>query len=204
MASTDPRREPVSLPARTGEAGAPAERRLLLLGLVALFALSALTDPRWLGLAWAAALLLFRRGAARSLARLLGTVVPVSLGLSLASAGFTALVAGQPVAWRALGALNLRTTLLGFLTFSVLARVNLMRAVAPWPTAARLLAIALGQVHALRLLVTDSALGLRSRMVRRPGAVDVVRGAGAVTGTLFALSARNARDVADALRARGA
>jgi cobalt/nickel transport system permease protein len=190
VASTDPRPE--------------RDRRLLAAGLVALFALSALTDPRWLAAAWLAALLLFRRGAARALRRLLVAVVPVSLGLSLASAGWAALLAGRAVDWRALGALNLRTTLLGFLTFSVLARVHPVRAVAPWPAAARLLAIALGQVHALRLLVRESALGLRSRMVRRPGAVDVVRGAGVVTGTLFTLSARNARDVADALRARGA
>lgn len=188
MASTDPRRE----------------RRLLLGGLLALFALSALRDPAWLGAAWLAALLSFRRGAPAALRRLLVAVVPVSLGLSLASAGLTALLGERPVDWRALGALNLRTTLLGFLTFSVLARVNLMRAVAPWPAVARLLAIALGQVHALRLLVTESALGLRSRMARRPGAADVVRGAGPVTATLFTLSARNARDVADALRARGA
>jgi hypothetical protein len=31
----------------------------------------------------------------------------------------------------------------------------------------------------------------------------VVRGAGTITGTLLVLSGRNARDVADALRARG-
>jgi cobalt/nickel transport system permease protein len=192
VAWTDPSAEP------------SRDRRLLLAGLVALFALSALTDPAWLGAAWLAALLLFRRGALRALRRLLRSVVPVSLGLSLASAAWLAWVAARPVDGRALLALNLRTTLLAFLTFSVLARVHLMRAVAPWPTAARLLAIALGQVHALRLLVRESALGLRSRMVRRPGAVDVMRGAGAVTGTLFTLAARNARDVSDALRARGA
>jgi cobalt/nickel transport system permease protein len=190
VASTDPRPE--------------RERRLLLGGLVALFALSALTDPRWLAAAWLAALLLLRRGAGRALRRLLVTVLPVSLGLGAASAAWTAWLVRRPVDGRALLALNLRTTLLAFLAFSVLARVNLMRALAPWPTAVRLLAIALGQVHALRLLVRESALGLESRLPRRPGAIDVVRGAGAVTGTLFTLATRNARDVADALRARGA
>jgi cobalt/nickel transport system permease protein len=39
--------------------------------------------------------------------------------------------------------------------------------------------------------------------VRRPGALDVVRSAGGVTATLFTLSARNARDIADAMRSRG-
>jgi cobalt/nickel transport system permease protein len=65
------------------------------------------------------------------------------------------------------------------------------------------LVVALAQIHALRLLATDSLLGLRSRMVRRPRPREVVRGAGTITGTLLVLSGRNARDVADALRARG-
>jgi cobalt/nickel transport system permease protein len=189
---------------RPSEHLARAERRLLLGGLGGLFALSALRDAGWLAAAWLVALLLLRRGSLSALRRLLVAVVPITLGLSLASAGWQAWVAVRPVDWGALLALNLRTGLLGFLTFSLLARVNLMRAVAPWPTAARLLAITLGQVHALRLLVRESALGLRSRMVRRPGATDVVRSAGAVTGTLFTLAVRNARDVSDALRARGA
>lgn len=179
------------------------DRRLLAGGLLALFALSALADPRGLALAWLGALLLFRRGAVTALRRLLVAVVPVSAGLSLASAGFTALVADRPVALGPLLALNLRTTLLAFLTFSVLARVKLMRALAPWPAASRLLAIVLGQIHALRLLVTESSLGLRSRMVRKPTATDVLRGAGGVTGALFVLSVRNSREVADALRSRG-
>lgn len=188
MAHLDPRRD----------------RPLLLAALLALFLLSALTDPSWLAAAWLLALLGFRRGAPRVFGRLLRSVVPISAGFSAASAGWLAWVAERPVDWRALAALNLRTTLLAFLTLSVLARVNLVRALAPWPAVSRLLAIVLGQVHALRLLVTDLALGLQSRMPRRPGALDVVRGAGAVTATLVTLSARNARDVADALRARGA
>jgi cobalt/nickel transport system permease protein len=191
-------------PERPRDHPARAERRLLLVGLVLLFALSALRDPGGLAAAWLVALLLLRRGSLRALRRLLVAVAPISVGLSLASAGWQAWVAVRPVDWGALLALNLRAGLLAFLTFSVLARVNLLRAVAPWPTAARLLAITLGQVHALRLLVRESALGLRSRMVRRPGAADVVRSAGVVTGTLFTLAVRNARDVSDALRARGA
>jgi cobalt/nickel transport system permease protein len=63
--------------------------------------------------------------------------------------------------------------------------------------------VALAQIHALRLLAVDARLGLRSRLLRRPRTGEVVRGAGAITGTLVVLSARNARDVADALRARG-
>jgi cobalt/nickel transport system permease protein len=63
--------------------------------------------------------------------------------------------------------------------------------------------LALAQIHALRLLATESALGLRSRMPRKPGAVDLVRGAGGITGALFGLATRNARDISDAMRSRG-
>jgi cobalt/nickel transport system permease protein len=67
----------------------------------------------------------------------------------------------------------------------------------------RLLVIILGQIHALRLLVTESLLGLRSRLPRKPGALDVVRSAGGVTATLLTLASKNARDISDAMRSRG-
>ena len=89
------------------------------------------------------------------------------------------------------------------MTFGVLARVDLFRALEHWPTLTRLLVVTLAQIHALRLLATESRLGLRSRMPRKPGTVDVLRGAGGVTGALFSLSMRNARDISDAMRSRG-
>ncbi|HSN92572.1 MAG TPA: hypothetical protein VLS93_15180, partial [Anaeromyxobacteraceae bacterium] len=61
----------------------------------------------------------------------------------------------------------------------------------------------LAQIHALRLLATESLLGLRSRLPRRPRTLDVVRGAGGITGAVVALAARNARDISDAMRSRG-
>ena len=97
----------------------------------------------------------------------------------------------------------LRATLVAFVTFSVLSRVDLLRATAPFPTLSRLLVLSLAQIHALRLLATESAQGLRSRLPRRPRTRDAVRGSGAITVALLSLSARNARDVGDALRSRG-
>ena len=178
------------------------DRALLAAWAVAIFAISAVSDLRVLGAAAAAAALLFRRGALRAAARVSRTVLPLTGGLCAASWGWLRIVAGAaPVA--PFAALVLRTVLIAFLTFSVLARVDLLRAVAPWPTLSRLLVVTLAQIHALRLLAAESRLGLRSRLPRRPRAVDVLRGAGGITGALFALQARNARDVSDALRSRG-
>lgn len=187
MASRDPRRD----------------RALLAAWLAAVFAASAATEPATLLASSAAALAVFRRGALRSLRRVLRSVVPITAGLALASIAWVRLLSGAWPDLAPFAALALRTALIGFLTFSVLARVNLARALAPYPVASRLLAVTLAQIHALRLLATDSLLGLRSRLVRKPGALDVVRGAGGITGTLFTLSMRNARDVGDAMRSRG-
>ena len=100
-------------------------------------------------------------------------------------------------------ALALRTAVIAFLTFAVLDRADLFRALEPWPTLTRLLVVTLAQIHALRLLAIDSRQGLRSRLVRKPGARDVVRSAGGVTAAMFTLSARNAREISDAMRSRG-
>ena len=182
----------------------PRRGRWLLAGwLAAAFAVSALRDLRWLGAAALLAALLFRRGLWRHLGRTLRAVLPVTAGLSGVSLLVLRLATGAWPPLEPYAALALRTALIGFLTFSVLARVELLRALAPYPTATRLLVVTLAQIHALRLLATESRDGLRSRLPRRPGALDVVRNAGGITATLFALSARNARDIGEAMRSRG-
>jgi cobalt/nickel transport system permease protein len=178
-------------------------RQLLPAWLVAVFALSALRDLRLLLAAALLAALLLRRGLWRNLARTARAVLPVSAGLSLASFGLLRLTSG---AWPAPGpfaALVVRAGLIGLVTFSVLDRVALLRALAPYPTLSRLLVVTLAQIHALRLVAGESRQGLESRLPRRPGILDLLRGAGGITAALFALSARNARDIADAMRSRG-
>jgi cobalt/nickel transport system permease protein len=182
----------------------PRASRALVLGwLGAAFALSAVTDPRLLAAAGVAAGLAFPRGLLRNLRRAARAVVPLSAGLSAASWGFLWAVQRTPPPAAPFLALALRATVIAFLTFAVLDRADLFRALAPWPAATRLLVITLAQIHALRLLATDSLQGLRSRLVRRPGARDLVRGAGAITAAMFTLSARNAREISDAMRSRG-
>lgn len=178
-------------------------RALLAAWLAASFALSAATDWRVLAAASAAALALLARGAGRHLWRVARAVLPLSLGASLLAWGLERLAGRPGPSWEALLALNLRAALLAFLALAVLARVDVLAAAERWPWATRVLVVVLAQIHALRLLATDSLLGLRSRLPRRPGAREVVRSAGPITGTLLVLSGRNARDVADALKARG-
>jgi cobalt/nickel transport system permease protein len=182
----------------------PRASRALVLGwIVAVFLVSALTDVRALAAAGAAALLGFRRGLVRNLRRAARSVVPISVGLSAVSWGFLYLARGARPDVEPFVALGLRTTIIAFLTFAVLERANLFRALEPWPLLTRLLVVTLAQIHALRLLATDSLQGLRSRLVRRPGPRDVVRSAGGVTAAMFTLSTRNARDISDAMRSRG-
>lgn len=180
-----------------------ADRRLLLAWLVASFALSAIRDPRWLAVAGLLVVVACRRGLRRALDRTLRSVVPVTVGLSLASLAWVRIAAGAWPPLEPFAALALRAAVIGLLTFSVLGRVALLPALAPYPTLTRLLVVTLAQIHALRLLSAESWQGLRSRMPRRPGPLDLLRGAGGITATLFALSARNARDISDAMRSRG-
>jgi cobalt/nickel transport system permease protein len=170
---------------------------------VAAFALSAVRDPRVLAVACLVSALLLRRGLWRNLLRTARSVVPVTAGLSLASLAFLRIASGAWPPLQPFAALALRAGLIGFLTFSVLGRVDLLRALAPFPTLSRLLVITLAQIHALRLLATESRDGLRSRLPRRPGALDLIRNAGGITAVLFTLAARNARDISDAMRWRG-
>jgi cobalt/nickel transport system permease protein len=182
----------------------PRQSLLLLAAwLVAIFAISASRDLRVLSGAGVVTALLFRRGLGHCIGRTLRTVLPVTAGLSLVSFGWLRLVGGSWPPAEPFAALALRASVIGLLTFSVLDRVELLRALAPSPTLSRLLVVTLAQIHALRMLVTESRDGLRSRLARKPGAIDVVRGAAGITGALFTLSARNAREISEALRSRG-
>ena len=82
-------------------------RALLAAWLVAIFAISACRDLPVLGGAALAAALLLRRGLGRNLRRTLRSVVPVTVGLSLASFAWLRLVAG---AWPPAGGGIVTTT----------------------------------------------------------------------------------------------
>jgi cobalt/nickel transport system permease protein len=180
-----------------------AGRRWLAGWLAASFALSAVRDPGWLAGAGLLAAVVFRAGLWRTLGRTLRSVVPVTVGLSAASLGWVRVVTGAWPPIEPFAALALRAAVMGLLTFAVLDRVALLPALAPFPLLTRLLVVTLAQIHALRLLSTESLQGLRSRLPRRPGPIDLLRGASGITAMLFTLATRNARDISDAMRSRG-
>jgi len=187
-------------------ASSPDPRRsqaLLVAWLVAVFALSAVGDVRVLSAAGLLAAAVFWRGLGRCFGRTLRSVVPVTVGLSGFSLAWLRLLGGEWPPLEPFAALALRAGVIGFVTFSVLDRVDLLRALARFPALSRLLVVTLAQIHALRLVATESRDGLRSRLPRRPGALDLVRNAGGITAVLFTLAARNARDIGDAMRSRG-
>jgi cobalt/nickel transport system permease protein len=184
-------------------AGPRASRLLLLVWLLACFALSATTNLLCLGVALSVVALMFWRRAARAARRTLLSVVPLTLFVIIASWAYAGLLLRAPPPWHDYAALGLRATVIAFLTFAVLASVDLLAALAPWPTPSRLLVVTLAQIHALRLLARESWLGLQSRLPRKPSVRDGLANAGGVTATMLTLSARNAREITDALRARG-
>ncbi|MBI5067390.1 MAG: hypothetical protein HZB56_04050 [Deltaproteobacteria bacterium] len=183
--------------------GPRRSRALLAAWVAAAFGLAALRDPASLAAAALLAGLLFRRGLGRNLLRTARGVLPLALG----AAGLS-LVAGRAAsgawpAWQPAAALVLRAALIALVTFSVLDRADLLRALAPFPALSRLLTVTLAQIHALRLLATESREGLVSRLPRRPGPLDLLRNAGAIAAALFTLSVRNAREISQAMRSRG-
>ncbi len=180
------------------------ERWLLGAWVAVLFGLSAASRPDIL---IAAALVLLLAAGPRGLVHLrraLVAVLPITLGLWGASALLAWWRAGVLPAWEPLLVLSLRAVTMTFGSFVLLARVSLLRALAPWPSATRLLAMTLAQIHVHRRLVRESWLGLLSRMPRKPKTREVLASTAPLSAALLALSLRNARDASDALRARGA
>jgi cobalt/nickel transport system permease protein len=177
-------------------------RWLLLAWLVAVFAISAVQSPWILCAMWGVAVALFGRGLARQLRRAALAVLPVVGGLCAMSYLWRVLGGQGTFGLAGFATLALRAMLIAFVSFSTLARLDLLRALDGWPTLTRLLVITLAQIHGLRLLVTQSWLGLKSRLPRKARTRDVLTGAGGLTATLIMLSTRNSRDITDALRSR--
>ena len=178
-------------------------RLVLLAWFSACFAFSAIANLAVLAGLIAFVAILFPRQAPRAARRTLLTATPITLAILLLTWAHAHFVLHVQPDLRAYAALALRASLIAFATFSVLGRVDLLGALSPWPTLSRLLVVTLAQIHALRLLALESWLGLHSRLPRKPTALDGLRNAGGVTATLLTLSARNAREISDALRSRG-
>jgi cobalt/nickel transport system permease protein len=178
--------------------------RFALVGwLMACFTFSAITDPLLLSAGIVAVALVFPRHALPAAKRTLTTAAPVTLAILTVTWAHAWWILDVSPNLHAYAALALRAGLLTFGTFAMLGAVDLLSALAPWPTLSRLLVVTLAQIHALRLLARESWLGLQSRLPRKPSARDGLANAGGVTATMLTLSTRNAREISEALRSRG-
>lgn len=99
---------------------------------------------------------------------------------------------------------NLRVLLMVYLGFWFVARVDLAKALAGWPTATLIMTLALGQARAFERLIRDSRLAFASRNIARPRLVDRRHHAGAQAVALLDKAQTQATEVAQAMRSRGA
>lgn len=99
---------------------------------------------------------------------------------------------------------NVRALLLVYLGFWLIHRVDPLRALAGWPTAAMFATLAVGQIQAYRRILEEFRLAFRSRNLASPRLRDRARNAGAQGTALVDKSLASAGEVALAMRSRGA
>jgi cobalt/nickel transport system permease protein len=99
---------------------------------------------------------------------------------------------------------NLRVLLLVFLGFWFAARVDVLAALAGWPTLTLIATLALGQLRAFERILGDFRLAFASRNPAPPGAIDRAREAAAQGIALMDKSMASATETALAMRSRGA
>jgi cobalt/nickel transport system permease protein len=134
----------------------------------------------------------------RSLLAILVFNLSVSLGVVLVG-----LWRGQiDTGWLLLA--NLRVLLMVFLGFWFVAQVNLLAALAGWPTATLVATLALGQARTFERLLRDFRLAFESRNILRPRWVDRRHQAGAQAVSLLDKAQAQSTEVAQAMRSRGA
>lgn len=186
---------------------APAARQRQLLAAygAALVALSFLHHPGLLAVLLALALLAARQEAGPLLRRSLGAILIFNLSVSL---GYLLLASwqGLPGAGTArfLLTLNLRVLLMVFLGCWLVRRVNLLAALAPWPTATLILTLALGQIETYRRLVADFRLAFLSRHPAPPRLQARLQHGAGQAATLLDKSMAASTEASQALRSRGA
>lgn len=176
--------------------------RLLLLGYAAaVIAATAVHDPWWL----IAGLLVAAASAGRQAPtigwRALRAVLLFNLVISV---GYMAgALFGQAVSIDYLILVNLRVYLLIFLTFTLAAKVDLLRAISFSRGLSYLATLALSQIITFRRLFEELRLAAESRRLRRPRLRERYLQNAAAAVHLFDRAEHNAREIALAMRARG-
>lgn len=176
-------------------------RWILVAYAVAVFALATVHDARVL----AAALGLWLGLAGRDAPRVLRKAV-IATGLFSVTVTAAALIVGALQStpdWAWALRTNLRVLVLTSLTLLTFERVDLARALAPWPAASTLLTLAGAQIRLLQREFDDLRLGLASRTTRRPGAITVARHAGGTGAHFLGRAVHDAEEIGLAMQARG-
>ena len=180
-------------------------RHALYLYLSVLPAPTFVHDPSLLALGLLLALALAGTGRWRILRRSLLAILAFNLSVSLGVAIiglWRAGVNGIDTAWLLLA--NLRVLLMVYLGFWFVARVNLLAALAGWPTATLIATLVLGQTRAFERLLRDYRLAFESRNILRPRLIDRRHHADAQAVALLDKAQAQSTEVALAMRSRGA
>ncbi len=183
------------------ERHAVIERAALLGYVVAVVALTSVHDVRVLGAALALTLAVAGVRALRLVRRVVLAVGPFCLVVSVSYAVLTVL-SGQ-FAGGYLVLLNLRVAALTSLTFLVMERVNLARALGFSRGLLYVVTLATSQALTLRRVVEDYRLALKARTLARLGLRDRYRHSAASAARLLAKAMHRSGEIALAMRARG-
>ena len=181
-----------------------AQRAKLALGLylAAVVATTLIHEPIVLGAALTLALALAGKGRWKLLRRTLLAVVAFNLTVSL---GYVVVALWQGIFTPDYLVLaNLRVVLLAFLGFWFASSIDILPALAGWPTARLLATMAIGQIKTFERVLRDFRFAFESRNLTQPRLVDKARSAAAQTQTLLDKSIASANEAALAMRTRGA
>jgi cobalt/nickel transport system permease protein len=183
------------------ERRALVERSALLGYLVAVVALTSVHDVRVLGAALALTLAVAGGRALRLMRRVVLAVGPFCLVVSASYAVLT--VPSGQFSGGYLVLVNLRVAALTSLTFLVMERVNLARALGFSRGLLYIVTLATSQTLTLRRVVEDYRLALKARTLARLGLRDRYQHSAASAARLLAKSMNRSGEIALAMRARG-
>lgn len=177
------------------------DRRWLYLYLAVLPAPTFVHDPRWLGAALLCVIALSGPQRWQILRRSLIAMFAFNLSVSLGYVAISVWRGNLDTHWLLLA--NLRVLLMVTLGFWFVARVNLLAALAGWPTAMLVVTLALGQIRSFERLLRDCRFAFISRNIVRPRLVDRRHNAGAQAVALLDKAQAQSTEVALAMRSRG-
>jgi len=169
--------------------------------LAAVVAITLIHDVLWLGAGLLVAVLVSGRQAPALLRRTLLPILFFNLAVSL---GYIAAgLLGGELRWGYLALMNLRVVLLTFLTFLMVSRVDLLRALGFSRTLTYLIVLALSQIMTFRRLHQEFRLAGESRRLRRPRLRDGYTQGAVVAVQFYDKAEQGAGEIALAMRSRG-